>query len=252
MWIRAVFFLWATVIPLAAYAQLPSSRFSPINYFGRYHGIGYSDGYHECKSGDCKREPNNKSFLQPISTFYSTPTAPPGPVVRPFAHGHRSVVPGRIENLPANNTPMGMEAVPLPSPNAQHDPGSSVAPYAANSPLESLAPGSPSGIQLVPDSPSVPYPNLSPPPSVPNAPPRLSEPSPIQGDRSSAQPKPAPDPYPSIPSLYEQVPPAPKRSKTKEESSELPLPKNDNAYLPAQRPTAKGSYSLIQSPMFRR
>lgn len=62
-------------------AQLPSqNRFSPINYFGRWQGFGYSDGYHACKEGRC---PPKLSF----SSFYGEPTSPPS---YPLFHGHRA------------------------------------------------------------------------------------------------------------------------------------------------------------------
>lgn len=56
-------------------AQMPSHRFSPINYFGRYHGFGYSDGYHACKTERCSTVSWNP--LKSMSTFYGEPTAPP-------------------------------------------------------------------------------------------------------------------------------------------------------------------------------
>ena len=66
------------VFTVAAQAQLPSERVSPINYFGRFHGFGYSDGYHACKDGRC----NNSSWLnwkpwESMSSFYGSPTPPP-------------------------------------------------------------------------------------------------------------------------------------------------------------------------------
>lgn len=80
-----------TLVPMAfvfsgffcstAEAQLPSqNRFSPINYFGRWQGFGYSDGYHACKEGRC---PSKQSF----SSYYGEPTSPPS---SPLFHGHRA------------------------------------------------------------------------------------------------------------------------------------------------------------------
>ncbi len=64
---------------VAAQAQLPSDRFSPINYLGRYHGFGYSEGYHACKEGRCNSA-SGGSFWKPwesMSSFYGSATAPP-------------------------------------------------------------------------------------------------------------------------------------------------------------------------------
>ena len=68
------------VFSVAAQAQLPSERFSPINYFGRFHGFGYSDGYHACKDGRCNTKGNSRSTWKPwesMSSFYGSPTPPP-------------------------------------------------------------------------------------------------------------------------------------------------------------------------------
>ena len=68
------------VFSVAAEAQLPSERFSPINYFGRFHGFGYSDGYHACKDGRCNTNGNSWSTWKPwesMSSFYDSPTPPP-------------------------------------------------------------------------------------------------------------------------------------------------------------------------------
>ncbi len=70
------------VFNVAALAQLPSESFSPLNYFGRYHGFGYSDGYHACKDGHCNSDKGkrNGSIWKPwesMSSFYGSPTAPP-------------------------------------------------------------------------------------------------------------------------------------------------------------------------------
>lgn len=66
------------VFSAAAQAQLPSERFSPINYFGRFHGFGYSDGYHACKDARCNS--NSWSKWKPwesMTSFYRSPTPPP-------------------------------------------------------------------------------------------------------------------------------------------------------------------------------
>jgi len=68
-------------------AQLPSSRFSPLNYFGRNQGFGYSDGYHACKDRKGEDRKNRESgwsswsLAKPtwsMSNFYGAPTSPDG------------------------------------------------------------------------------------------------------------------------------------------------------------------------------
>ncbi|MCE3014808.1 MAG: hypothetical protein ACK56W_03985 [Pirellula sp.] len=67
-----------------AIAQTPtpnSWRTSPLNTFARFHGIGYSDGYHACKGSDCG--PKKTWFLgENVSSFYGEPTAPTARAVR--------------------------------------------------------------------------------------------------------------------------------------------------------------------------
>ena len=69
----------ACLLSLTAEAQLSSSRVSPMNCIGRYHGFGYGDGYHACQDGKCKPS-NDSSFWKPwesISSFHAKPTSPP-------------------------------------------------------------------------------------------------------------------------------------------------------------------------------
>ena len=80
-------------------AQLPSqNRVSPINYFGRYHGFGYSDGYHECKESKVRPA----SFWKPwesMSSFYGQPTVPPsGSIV-----GSRTSVGSNVSLFPSQH-----------------------------------------------------------------------------------------------------------------------------------------------------
>ena len=70
------------VFNVAAHAQLPSESFSPLNYLGRFHGFGYSEGYHACKDGRCDsgKSGSSASIWKPwesMSSYYSTATAPP-------------------------------------------------------------------------------------------------------------------------------------------------------------------------------
>lgn len=62
-----------------AIAQTPlanSWRTSPLTTFARFHGIGYSDGYHACKGNECSPK---KSWLsgENVSSFYGEPSVPP-------------------------------------------------------------------------------------------------------------------------------------------------------------------------------
>jgi len=73
---RLLSIAFACFFGAAAQAQLASDRLSPLNYFGRYHGFGYSDGYHACKDGRCKTGSSWTNWTG-ISTFHSEPTPPP-------------------------------------------------------------------------------------------------------------------------------------------------------------------------------
>lgn len=43
-----------------------NTNYPVLTYLGRYHGVGYSQGYHACKTGNCN----------PVSQLYQTPSAP--------------------------------------------------------------------------------------------------------------------------------------------------------------------------------
>ena len=118
MWIRLFSLLLVSFSSLAAQAQLPSNNWSPLNYFGRYHGFGYSDGYHSCKDGNCHGARGLRSNLtpfsndrDPIATFYGSPTTPSGaPLIQPM-----QVVPTeQIQATPSK--PKTPETVP-PAPS---------------------------------------------------------------------------------------------------------------------------------------
>lgn len=48
-------------------AQFGNSTNHPVlTYLGRYHGVGYSQGYHACKTGNCN----------PVSQLYQAPSSP--------------------------------------------------------------------------------------------------------------------------------------------------------------------------------
>ena len=66
-----------------AIAQTPtpnSWRTSPLNSLARFHGIGYSDGYHACKGNECGPK-KTWFFGENVSSFYGEPTAPPSRAV---------------------------------------------------------------------------------------------------------------------------------------------------------------------------
>ena len=73
---RLLSIAFACLFSMSAQAQLSSDRFSPINYFGRYHGFGYSDGYHACKDGRCSTGSSWKGWSA-MSTLSDFPTSPP-------------------------------------------------------------------------------------------------------------------------------------------------------------------------------
>ena len=91
MFARLFSIAFVSVLAVAAQAQLPSERFSPINYFGRYHGFGYSDGYHACKEVRCNSwsmskpwESMSKHWESPSKTWAS-PSSPGASPSSPWA-----------------------------------------------------------------------------------------------------------------------------------------------------------------------
>jgi hypothetical protein len=70
--------LLTSLVSTSAYGQLPNqSKSSPLNYLARFHGIGYSDGYHSCPNNQCAPK---GAWAKPtnFSSFYGEPTTPPG------------------------------------------------------------------------------------------------------------------------------------------------------------------------------
>ena len=88
MFSRLLSIAFVSVLAVTAQAQLPSARFSPINYFGRYNGFGYSDGYHACKDGRCKTWSMSKPW-ESMSSLYGSPT--PSSSNRVPSSNHRAV-----------------------------------------------------------------------------------------------------------------------------------------------------------------
>jgi hypothetical protein len=130
-----------------AFAQIPSAntwRTAPLNYFARFHGFGYSDGYHSCKGNEC--EPR-KSWLtgENMSSFYGEPTAPSPRSVRSKLP---SYAPYQASQHYMNVSPQydtevshGMSLSPMPMGEMMH-------PIPPSAPV----PMAPTHLQLVPES----------------------------------------------------------------------------------------------------
>ena len=188
-------------------AQLPSqNRFSPINYFGRWQGFGYSDGYHACKEGRC---PPKLSF----SSFYGEPTSPPS---SPLFHGHRAANVGYSPQLQPHQYshsvhPYSQSAYAGSQGSAQPSP----APYYPGNAGTGMSPPAMQPAEMAPYQPPqqmAPVPS-SPPPSfyetVPPAPLRKPE-SPSDKDYFELPPPPnsSDDLLPAAPSVNSRrVPP---------------------------------------------
>jgi len=130
-----------SVFSLAAHAQLPSQRVSPINYFGRYHGIGYSDGYHACKEGRC----NNGSWKpwESFSSFYGAPTPPPSSRLsrQPMANSSSSVVViGNEYHSQPIQSPINLPVAPRQSLSQPQNPGYEPIPMRSSQPAVSQPP----------------------------------------------------------------------------------------------------------------
>ena len=183
---RLMSIAFASFFCAAAQAQLSSDRFSPINYFGRYHGFGYSDGYHACKDGKCKTGSSWISWTG-MSSFYGEPTPPPNSRVLPMrSTGFLPHYSQEEYVAPSFNDGLGFSShtLPTPSPMMQMQP----APQVMAAP-QSTAP-SPSLYEPVPAFP------------------RDSQPSP--SDRSLELPAPLSKPesvYPAPQVQSRRVPP---------------------------------------------
>lgn len=117
-----------------AIAQTPSAnawRTSPLTTFARFHGLGYSDGYHGCKGNECSPK---KSWLsgENISSFYGEPSVPPVRAIsstKPSYASYQSAQPMSMsQSLYQADLSPGM----TPSPMAPMAPVAPVAPTAPN------------------------------------------------------------------------------------------------------------------------
>lgn len=121
--------LLASLVSASAFGQLPNqSKSSPLNYLARFHGIGYSDGYHSCPNNQC---PPNRSWAKPVSfsSFYGEPTPPPGArfhrpapsysVYQSYNRGEEMMVHPPTSS-PSQHAP-AMQLAPPPSMNSTPD-----------------------------------------------------------------------------------------------------------------------------------
>lgn len=172
MLLRFAFVSLVCLFAANAQAQLPSSRFSPVNYFGRYHGFGYSDGYHACKDGNCSR-PSWSPFGS-MSTFYGAPSAPPTrvPVFVPPMSYAPSYSTGYAEAIDYGTANQGTIAptpapvpvpVPMPMPAPQSTSAPSLYELVPPAPMKGVSPSDRDRLDL---SPSNGPETISPAPSV--------------------------------------------------------------------------------------
>ncbi|MEQ1827084.1 MAG: hypothetical protein ABL921_14110 [Pirellula sp.] len=195
MWTRLLSLTLLAIFSCSATAQLPSQRTSPINYFGRFHGFGYSDGYHECKEG---RSTNTWSFWRPLdamSSFYGQPTAPPNSRTKYSPPAARVMVPALGSH---EYSTQRIEPVPMLDQSPTY-----------SGPMRTAPLYSPAQLQPAPDA---------------MAPPNLTP----------LQISPAPN-SPSVPSLYEQVPPAPFQPNSPSDLDPLELPAPKTEQVPDSR-----------------
>ena len=138
---RLLSIAFACFFSMSAQAQLASDRFSPINSFGRFHGFGFSDGYHACKDGRCKPDSSWKSWA-PISSFYGSPSLPPSNRIVPMqSMGELPQIPQQIYVEPSFGNPI--EVFSHPELQSQPKP-LHITPMQPNAPGMSLPPWSPS------------------------------------------------------------------------------------------------------------
>ena len=188
----------ACLLSLPAHAQLPSSRGSSTNHLGRYHGFGYSDGYHACQDGKCKTSNASSSGKpwkpwEPIAILHAKPTSPATSRLGKTSLGKTSSIDTPPTNFPHRNGRDSESFKPVqsynPSYNASYSP--SYSPIPVPSPSPSSRPRS--------------FPSLTPiPSSIPS-----SIPTPI--------PSPIPNPIPNFSLDY----------------SPIPSPSSSQGYLPA-------------------
>lgn len=168
--------LWSVAASSSeSWAQFGNSTNYPVlTYLGRYHGVGYSQGYHACKTGNCN----------PVSQLYQAPSSPDtyGAVLSPpLARDPWPEFSGSVWNplQPLDSSPAGLSSL-YTSPDDGKSYGTQrsllgpepvqSAPY----PSRPAAPGSPSDnnprMQRQQNSELLPAPRQSTPP-IPSSPP---------------------------------------------------------------------------------
>ena len=186
----------ACLLSLPAHAQLPSSRGSSTNHLGRYHGFGYSDGYHACQDGKCKTSNASSSGKpwkpwkpwEPIAILHAKPTSPATSRLGKTSLGKTSSIDTPPTNFPHRNGRDSESFKPVQSynPNPSYNPSYNASYSPSYSPSFSPIP--------VPSPSPSSFPSLSPVPSpIPNPIPNFSlDYSPIPSPSSSQGYLPAP------------------------------------------------------------
>lgn len=133
------------VVGQTAFAQSPSAnswRTSPLSSFARFHGFGYSDGYHACKGNECSPK---KSWLsgENFSSFYGEPTVPPARAIGSKQPSYSSY-----------QATQQMSVAPLPY-DAELSPGMTLSPMPINESLHTIPPSpdvtmTPTNLQPIP------------------------------------------------------------------------------------------------------
>ncbi len=138
-----------------AWAQLPGTKFSPLNQFSRSLGFGVSDGYHECVGcAKTNQRPNDILLVTNSNLLYVAPENRAKPSIgridpfKTILYHDGGVAPGCSTNT-AN--PMPMTVLP-PSPQMYQQ---FAAPQSTPLPGASYSPSDPYGIpsQIPPASP---------------------------------------------------------------------------------------------------
>lgn len=159
------------------------TNFPVLTYLGRYHGIGYSQGYHACNSGNCS----------PVSQLHPSPSAPISstrPLALPTSRSPRDPWPDLGGNNWIQYQKMDHASSGGYSLYSTPDPGNPAEPIHLPSflPLEPIGNHPEPSRPVAPTSPSDTNPRLRPP--------------------VSAEPLPAPrTPQPSVPTTSQRLNP---------------------------------------------
>ncbi len=96
-----------------AFAQPRGDKnFSVVNYLGRFHGIGYSDGYHACPDGNCGPRGSSQGIasgpqLYDVPSTVAYPTASAPLLVQDNFLGLRqNNIPSEIRTTPVYSAPV--------------------------------------------------------------------------------------------------------------------------------------------------